>query len=64
LYNHNVPPSTISRIMGKHHGEENETFLPKTIFNVNEKCGNLINIADGILPTCTEAEKTIKVLEK
>jgi hypothetical protein len=35
---------------------------PKTTFNLNEKCSNLIDVANGILPTCSDAEKTLKYL--
>ena len=47
----NVPPSKISKI------------IPKTVFNINEKCRRLIDLANGILPTSTDAEKTLKLLE-
>jgi hypothetical protein len=43
--------------------EDKGTLLPKTIFNINEKCRRLIDLANGILPTCTDAEKTLKLLE-
>jgi hypothetical protein len=35
------------------------TFLPKTLFNINEKCRSLIDVANRILPTCSDAEKTL-----
>ncbi len=44
--------------------EDNKgTLLPRTIFNIYEKCRQLIDLANGILPTCTDAEKTLKLLE-
>jgi len=43
--------------------DDKGTLLPKTFFNINEKCGLLIDLANGILPTCTDAEKTLKLLE-
>ena len=43
--------------------DDKGTLLPKTIFNINEKCRRLIDLANGILPTCTDAEKTLKLLE-
>ena len=59
----NVPPSKISKIMNTVREEDKGTLLPKTIFNINEKCRRLIDLANGILPTCTDAEKTLKLLE-
>jgi hypothetical protein len=53
----NVPPSKISKIMNTVREEDKGTPLPKTIFNINEKCRRLIDLANGILPTCTDAEK-------
>ncbi len=62
LYDMNVPPSKISTILDTVRDDNRGNFLPKTIFNLNEKCRNLIDIANGILPTCSDAEKTLKYL--
>ena len=59
----NVPPSKISKIMNAVREDDKGTLLPKTIFNINQKCWQLIDLANGILPTCTDAEKTLKLLE-
>jgi len=59
----NVPPSKISKIMNAVREDDKGTLLPKTIFHINEKCWRLIDLANGILPTCTDAEKTLKLLE-
>ena len=59
----NVPPSKISKKMNAVREDDKGTLLPKTIFNINEKCQRLIDLANGILPTCTDAEKTLKLLE-
>jgi hypothetical protein len=59
----NVPSSKISKIMNTVREEDKGTLLPKTIFNINEKCRRLIDLANGILPTCTDVEKTLKLLE-
>ncbi len=46
-------------------GPPNEgTFIPKFVFNFNEKSRNLVDVANGILPTCSDAEKTIKILTR
>ena len=59
----NVPPLKISKIMNNVKEDDKGTLLPKTIFNINEKCRQLIDFANGILPTCTDVEKTLKLLE-
>jgi len=59
----NVPPSKISKIMNAVREDNKVTLLPKTIFNINDKCRRLIDLANGILLTCTDAEKTLKLLE-
>ncbi len=62
LYDVNVPPSKISTILAMVRDDDKGTFLPKTSFNINVKCRNLIDLADGILPACSDAEKTLKYL--
>ncbi len=63
LYDHNVPPSVIADVIEERNGSDSGTFLPKTIFNINEKCHNLINIAQGIKLSRTNADKIIRLLE-
>jgi hypothetical protein len=62
LYDANVPPSTISKIMSTLCEDDKGTFLPKTIFNITKKSKSLLNIANGILQSTTEAEKMIQIL--
>jgi hypothetical protein len=68
LYDWKVPPSAIGGILNDFLGNDSRMFLPKTLFNINEKCRNLFNslisIADGILKSDSDAEKIIKLLEK
>ena len=64
LMDQNVAPSKISKIVSTLKDDDMGTFLPKTIFNINEKCRSLIDIANGILPTCTDAEKTLHYLKQ
>jgi hypothetical protein len=59
LYDHSIAPSTIASIIEENHGSDFGTFLPKTIFNINEKCQNLVHIAQGIKASWTDAEKII-----
>lgn len=63
LYDYNVPPSTISRVLSSLSDEDKGSFNPRFLFNFNEKSRNLIDVANGILPTCSDAEKTLKKLE-
>ena len=58
-----IAPTTISHILRTLNEDYKGTYLPKTLFNINEKCHNLINIADCILPQCLDFEKTLKLLE-
>jgi len=59
----NVAPSKISKIASTLKDDDMGTFLPKTIFNINEKCRSLIDTANGIMPSCTDAEKTLHYLK-
>jgi hypothetical protein len=61
LYDANVPPSTISKIMSTLCEDDKETFLPKTIFNITETSKSLLNMANGILQSMTKAEKVIQI---
>ncbi|MEY3178163.1 MAG: hypothetical protein RJB42_404 [Bacteroidota bacterium] len=63
LYDVNVPPSTIAHILTTLRNDDVGTFLPKTVFNINDKCRNLIDVANGILPTSSDAEKTLSMLQ-
>jgi hypothetical protein len=63
LYNVNVPPSTIAKVLTTLRDDDVGTFLPKTLFNINEKCQYLIDVANRILPTCSDAEKTLILLQ-
>jgi hypothetical protein len=57
LYDTNVPPSKIFTILDIVRDDDRGTFLLMTLFNINEKCRNLIDLVNGILPTCSDAEK-------
>jgi hypothetical protein len=63
LYNLNVPPSTIAKVLTTLRDDDVGTFLPKTLFNINEKCRSLIDVANRILPTCSDAEQTLILLQ-
>jgi hypothetical protein len=44
-------------------GDDDGTYLPKTLFNANERSLDLLNLAEGILKDDSDAEKLIKMLD-
>ncbi len=58
-----MPPSAISELLKDIKGDDNGTYLPKTLFNANERSLDLLNLAEGILKDDSDAEKLIKVLD-
>ena len=58
-----MPPSTISEVLKDIKGGDDGTYLPKTLFNVNERSLDLFNFAEGILKDDSDAEKLIKLLD-
>ena len=48
----NVPPYKITKIMSSIREDDKGTLLPKTIFNINEKCRRLIGISIRIYQLC------------
>ncbi len=63
LYDVKVNPSTIAKVLTTIRDNDVGTFLPKTVFNINEKCQSLIDVANGLLPSCSDAEKTLILLQ-
>jgi hypothetical protein len=64
LYDLNVAPTVISEFLKDFNNDDVGTFLPKTLFNRNEKSLATLNIAKGIFAADSEAEKIIKYFEK
>jgi hypothetical protein len=62
LYNANVPPIMISKIMSSLCEDDKGIFLLMNIFNITEKSKSLLNMANRILQSMTEAKKVIKFL--
>ena len=58
-----MPPSAISVLLKDIKGDDNGTYLPKTLFNANKRSLDLLNLAEGILKDDSDAEKLIKVLD-
>jgi hypothetical protein len=57
LYDVNALPSKITKILDNIKEDDIGTLLQKTLFNINGKCRNLIDVANRILPTCSDAKK-------
>ena len=47
LFDHKIPPTTISKVLSELNDDDKGTFLPKTLFNFNEKSRNLIDRGSG-----------------
>jgi hypothetical protein len=45
-------------------GPNAETFMPKSVYNMNKKTEELHDFAFGLLPDCNDAEKTLSKLER
>ena len=58
-----MPPSAISEVLKDIKGGEDGTYLPKTLFNENERSLELLNLAEGVLKDDSDAEKLIKLLD-
>jgi hypothetical protein len=54
-----MPPSVIADLLMDKTGAGSDTFLSKTIFNINKKCRDLIDIAQGINTSWTGTEMII-----
>jgi hypothetical protein len=63
MYKHNIGPSAIREILKDINGCDDGMYLPKTLFNANERSLDLLSLAQGILKEDTDAEKLIKMLE-
>ncbi len=61
MYDHSIPPSTISDIMTKLVGKE---FTAATIVNIGKKEQQAIHIAEGIKVDMGNAQKTLERLRK
>ena len=64
LYDLNVAPTVISEFLKDFNGDDVGTFLPRTLFNRNEKSLATLNVAKGIFAADSEATKIIKYFEK
>ena len=63
MYDNRVKPAQMARIMTDMKGKNSGVFLPKTIYDMNAKTKKMLNLAKGIEPKMSDAEKTLKKLE-
>jgi hypothetical protein len=64
LFSVNATGIQISQIMQSLKGPESGTYLPKRIYNMNQKMEQLQDLALGLIPGCLDAVKTISKLEE
>jgi len=62
LFSVNVTGVQISQIMQSLKGPESGTYLPKRIYDMNQKTEQLQDLALGLIPGCSDAVKTISKL--
>jgi hypothetical protein len=60
----NATGGQIQQSMQKLKGPESGTYLPKRIYDMNQKTEPLHNLALGLIPGCSDAIKTITKLEE
>ena len=64
LFSVNATGAQISQIMQCLKGLEAGTYLPKRIYDMNQKTEQLQDLALGLIPGCSDAVRTISKLEE
>ena len=64
MFDHNVNTTQMARVMTDLKGKGNGVFLPSTIYDMNAKTKRMLDLAKGIKPKMSDAEKILKKLEK
>ena len=64
LFSMNATGVQISQIMQSLKGPEAGTYLPKRMYDMNQKTEQLQDLALGLIPGCSDAKKTIAKLEE
>ena len=64
LFSVNATGDQISQIMQSLKGPESDAYLPEEIYDMNQKTGQLQDLALGLIPGCSDAVKTISKLEE
>ncbi len=59
MYQNSIPPSTMSHIMSNLVGKE---FSADTMSNLTKKCQEAMDLANGISPNLSSAQKTLQRL--
>jgi hypothetical protein len=63
LFSAQLSPLQMTQIMSQLKGFELGTILPKRVYDINQKTEELLDLALGLLPDCSDAVKTIAKLE-
>jgi hypothetical protein len=64
LFSVNATGVQISEIMQNLKGLEAGTYLPQRFYDMNKKTEQLQDLALGLIPGCSDAQKTIAKLEQ
>ncbi len=64
LFSINATGGQIQQIMQTLKGPESGTYLPKRIYDMNQKMEQLQDLALGLIPGCSDAIKTFTKLEE
>jgi hypothetical protein len=62
LFSPHLSPLQITQIISQLKGTEFGTILPKRVYDINQKTEELLNLALGLIPDCSDAVKTIAKL--
>ena len=64
LFSVNVTPIQISNLIDELRGPDAGSFMPKHIYEMNQKTKNLHDYVTGLLPEINDAKKSIAKLEQ
>jgi hypothetical protein len=62
LFSAHLSPLQITQIMSQLKGTDFGTILPKQVYDINQKTEELLDLALGLIPDCSDAVKTIAKL--
>jgi hypothetical protein len=60
----NVTPTQMAQLMETLRGPQGGTFMPKHVYDMNQKTEEFHDFATGLLPDSNDAQKTIAKLEQ
>jgi hypothetical protein len=64
LFSINATVAQISQIIQRLKGPESGTYLPKSLYDLNQKTEQQQDLALGLIPGCSDAVKTVTKLEE